>query len=116
MNALYTCAITGTGNVECWGTDFTGIHTDPYTVSGISTAVDIAVVENHTCAALSDWTVKCLGNNASGQLGDGITNNSSVTVTVSGVTITSVVYAYDDYTCAGLTGGSHTCWGSKAGW
>ena len=46
MDALYTCTITGTGNVECWGTDFTGIHTDPYTVGGISTAVDIAVAEH----------------------------------------------------------------------
>ncbi len=116
MDALYTCAITGTGNVECWGTDFTGVHTDPYTVSGISTAVDIAVAENHTCAALSDGTVQCWGTNASGQLGDGTTTNSSVPVTVSGVTTASVVYAYDDYTCAGLTDGTYTCWGSKAGW
>ena len=116
MDALYTCAITGTGNVECWGTDFTGVHTDPYTVSGISTAVDIAVAENHTCAALSDGTVQCWGSNASGQLGDGTTTNSGVPVTVSGVTTASVVYTYDDYTCAGLTDGTYTCWGSKAGW
>ena len=61
MDALYTCAITGTGNVECWGTDFTGVHTDPYTVSGISTAVDIAVAENHTCAALIRWNSEMLG-------------------------------------------------------
>ena len=116
MDALYTCAITGTGNVECWGTDFTGVHTDPYTVSGISTAVDIAVAENHTCAALSDGTVQCWGSNASGQLGDGTTTNSGVPVTVSGITTASVVYTYDDYTCAGLTDGTYTCWGSKAGW
>ena len=116
MDASYTCAITGTGNGECWGTDFTGVHTDPYTVSGISTAVDIAIAENHTCAALSDGTVQCWGSNASGQLGDGTTTNSSVPVTVSGVTTASVVYTYDDYTCAGLTDGSYTCWGSKAGW
>ena len=116
MDALYTCAITGTGNVECWGTDFTGVHTDPYIVSGISTAVDIAVAENHTCAALSDGTVQCWGSNASGQLGDGTTTNSGVPVTVSGVTTASVVYTYDDYTCAGLTDGTYTCWGSKAGW
>ncbi len=116
MDALYTCAITGTGNVECWGTDLTGVHTDPYTVSGISTAVDIAVAENHTCAVLSDGTVKCWGSNASGQLGDGTTTNSSVPVNVSGVTTASVVYTYDDYTCAGLSDGTYTCWGSKAGW
>ena len=78
--------------------------------------MDIAIAENHTCAALSDGTVQCWGSNASGQLGDGTTTNSSVPVTVSGVTTASVVYTYDDYTCAGLTDGSYTCWGSKAGW
>ena len=78
--------------------------------------MDIAVAENHTCAALSDGTVQCWGTNASGQLGDGTTTNSSVPVNVSGVTTASVVYTYDDYTCAGLTDGTYTCWGSKAGW
>jgi alpha-tubulin suppressor-like RCC1 family protein len=49
-------------------------------VSGISTAVELTAGFNHTCARLSDGTLRCWGYNGNGQLGDGTTTNRTTPV------------------------------------
>jgi alpha-tubulin suppressor-like RCC1 family protein len=48
-------------------------------------AVGISAGILHSCAALDSGAVRCWGNNASGQLGNGTTTNSNVPVPVVGI-------------------------------
>jgi alpha-tubulin suppressor-like RCC1 family protein len=71
----------------------------------------------HTCALLSDGTVKCWGENWDGQLGDGksnpIENYSAIPVTVTGLSTAVAVSTEDYYTCALLSDGTAKCWGDN---
>ncbi len=77
------------------------------------TASKVAAGNSHSCAALSDGTVKCWGNNFYGQLGNGTTTNSSVPVSVSGITNATVVAADNNHSCAALSDGTVKCWGKN---
>jgi alpha-tubulin suppressor-like RCC1 family protein len=77
----HTCALLLNSTIQCWGANLSGqlgngtatstITTTPITVSGITTGSAVASGEAHTCAALSDYTVNCWGENDYSQLGDG---------------------------------------------
>ncbi len=47
--------------------------------------MEIAAGGGHTCARLTDGTVRCWGYNGNGQLGNGTTTNSTTPVAVSGL-------------------------------
>jgi alpha-tubulin suppressor-like RCC1 family protein len=64
------------------------------------------------CALLAGGTVACWGLNADGQLGDGMTVNSSTPVPVSGVSGATAITVEGDTACA-LVAGVPTCWGSS---
>jgi len=59
----------------------------PTIVSGINNATSITASKHHTCALLSDDTVKCWGSAGSG--GAGILGSASTTETQNGVPISS---------------------------
>jgi alpha-tubulin suppressor-like RCC1 family protein len=124
----HTCALFDTGSIMCWGDDSVGQLgtsnlSDPwptartgFEVTGISTAVDIAVGQAHTCALLADGTVRCWGYNLEGQLGNGdkVTQTSPVQVkTSSTVNLTGVtgISGGRMHTCAQKTSGL-VCWGA----
>jgi len=70
-----------------------------YGVSGWgSDCTAIACGENHSLFLLSDGTVKSVGNNGSGQLGDHTTTNRSHPVAVNGIT-----------GCTAIACGGHHC-------
>jgi alpha-tubulin suppressor-like RCC1 family protein len=84
----------------------------PVTVVGISTAVAVTASDGyHSCAVLQDGTVRCWGDNVSGQLGDGTRTGASMPVTVTGISTAVKVSSGDFHTCALLQGGTVSCWG-----
>ena len=121
------CVLLGDGSMRCWGenregqlgngTTATPGTAHPVVVVGITGATAIATGAYHTCALLSDGTVKCWGRNGQGQLGDGTLNSSSSPVQVqtgfgvlSGVT---AIAAGGAHTCALLANGTVRCWGDN---
>jgi alpha-tubulin suppressor-like RCC1 family protein len=79
------------------------------------TVSDLAVGTFHSCAVLSDGTVRCWGRNLEGQLGDGTTTNSPTPVTVVGITTARHIAAGNAHTCAILADTTVRCWGRNVG-
>jgi len=86
--AFHTCAILETDAVSCWGQDDAGqlglLKTPAIRIVPPGTLVDlergrtawaIAAGASHSCAVLDDFSVKCWGYNADGELGIGDTSN-----------------------------------------
>jgi alpha-tubulin suppressor-like RCC1 family protein len=68
----------------------------------------------HMLALLADGTVRAIGGNGSGQLGDGTTTNSSSPVPVSGLTAVTAISASVSHSMARLQNGTVVSWGSNA--
>ena len=90
----FTCALLTTGGVKCWGWNAYGelgnnTNTDshiPVDVSGMkSGVVAIDAGGSHTCALLTNGSVKCWGFNRYGELGNNTFTNSLVPVGVFGL-------------------------------
>jgi alpha-tubulin suppressor-like RCC1 family protein len=114
------CALTEGGQVKCWGYKELELRNPgeseygsetPTLVEGIEGAVDISSGLDDACAVMGDATVKCWGNNDSGQLGDGSTTSSATPVSVTGIEGATSVTVGDDFACALLMGGVVECWG-----
>lgn len=133
--AFHTCAVLSSGNVKCWGNNFLGqlgngtkygpklcgenktaCSTAPDWVSALMEVKSVTAGAFHTCALMKDNTVKCWGDNASGQLGTGFGGQaqySVVPVTVTGLKNVKSVSAGNAFTCAALLDGSVKCWGDN---
>ena len=124
----HTCAILANGILRCWGQNDSGQlgigtsdvdpHPTPVAVSGINAANGIAAGVDHTCAVVSDHTVRCWGDNSEGQLGDGTTTTRLTPVSVGGITnATAVAAGGSRFTstarvCAILADRTVRCWGT----
>ncbi len=122
----HTCALMDDDTVKCWGSNVAGQLGDgtttdrysPVSVAGLSGVASIAVGKSHvssgthSCAVLSDSTVKCWGNNGSNQLGDGTSTNTRLNpVSVTGLSGVSKVQLGEIHSCALLTNQTVKCWG-----
>ncbi|HEX9696471.1 MAG TPA: hypothetical protein VGB64_09200, partial [Actinomycetota bacterium] len=67
----------------------------------------------HTCALLSNATVKCWGRNSEGQIGDGTTTQRLTPTSVTGLTGATAITAGDSHTCALLSDTTVKCWGNN---
>jgi len=77
-------------------------------------ATGIAAGGDHSCALVALGAVNCWGDDANGQLGDGIQGNPVTSaVVVSGLAGATAVVAGWGHTCALLTGGAVDCWGQN---
>jgi len=118
----HSCALKTDGTVWCWGANDVGelgnasaspkLQSTPTKVFGIANATQISAGYYHTCARLSDGTVKCWGGNTSAQLGDKstVSSFSPVSAAVSGV---AEIAAGAVHTCARLDDGGIVCWGDN---
>jgi len=123
---FHSCAIIAGGTVKCWGNDGMGqigdaspgdTSSNPTLVSGLSNAKSLALGEFHSCALLTDNTVKCWGHNGFGQLGNGFFVDSSAPVAVGGLPDDVLaITAGSSHTCALLDDTDKTvrCWGHNA--
>ncbi|NOU31133.1 MAG: hypothetical protein HOO96_24805 [Polyangiaceae bacterium] len=140
LGQRHTCARLTTGKVKCWGSADQGqlgldSKTDRGQVPGDMgaklpevdlgpgrTAKQISVSGAHSCALLDDNQVKCWGRNATGQLGQGDTQNRGEsagqmaalgTVDVGTGRTVLEVRAGDSFTCVRLDDASVRCWGAN---
>ncbi len=80
----------------------------------LRSATNIAAGASFGCARLGDGTVRCFGNNGSGQLGDGTTTSSSTPVPVAGISNARDVDAgLTEFACSALRTGQVRCWGEN---
>jgi len=137
-----TCALLGDGTAQCWGYNHFGSlgggqdnvsrnQLTPIEVSGISNATSITTSSGYSCTLLSAGTIKCWGQDYSGQLGSGSRNTTTFTwpgstsqqtdyfsrvpVQVTGIsnaTAISAATGWGRHTCAIVDGGSIKCWGA----
>lgn len=121
---LHTCALTAAGGVKCWGLNSVGqlgngsntSSNIPVDVNGLTSgAIAITAGNNHTCALLTNGTVKCWGYNSNGQLGNNDPNkaSSNIPVLVSGLSNAIAISGGEFHTCALTTSRGVKCWGGN---
>jgi alpha-tubulin suppressor-like RCC1 family protein len=127
LGMSHSCAVLTSGGAECWGENSSGqlgngttagASVVPQPVKGITNAVRVAGGSHHSCALLGSGALRCWGDNTSGALGDGTTNDSTVPVTVKNISTAVAISAgstaaNEDVSCALLASGSVECWGDN---
>ena len=118
----HSCAIVGSGSVQCWGADIFGqlgngsspSSTTPVAVVNISTAKTINAGSNHTCVVLDTGGVQCWGANKYGQLGNGGGTDNTSPVAMTGISNAIAVLTGYYHSCAVLAGGGVQCAGENS--
>lgn len=127
----HTCALTESGRIFCWGEGSGGrlghgnsmdigddelpASAGPVPLDG--TALQVAAGWLHTCALMSDGSVRCwgagqfgkLGTGTSEDIGDDETPASQAPIDLGGRAV--YIAASRDHTCAVLDAGGVICWG-----
>ncbi len=121
---LHTCAVTTNGAAKCWGNNFyrqlgDGSNTNRLSavqVTGLDAGVaSIGAGYYHSCARMTDATMRCWGNNFYGETGTGATVGTQTTAaSVSGLGSQVGSFALGEHhSCAVLVDGRLQCWGKN---
>ncbi len=129
----HACALLTGNTAACWGANITGqlgdgTHTgslipipvsNPTRTGALTGIVQIVTGADFTCARMTNFTARCWGNNATGQLGDGTTTPRILPVPVknglgtAALTNIAQLSAATNYACARLFDGTARCWGAN---
>lgn len=121
-NGYFSCALTTSGAVLCWGLNSNGSLGDgtaidslvPVPVAGLASGVvALSTGSLHACAVTAAGVVTCWGSNGSGQLGNSAFLSTSLPVDVKGVSSVVAVGAGEGHTCALTSTGAVKCWGTN---
>ena len=128
---LFTCALLDDGGLKCWGVneqgqlgqgDLTNRGDEPNEMGDDLPSVDLGAGRTatavttgsyHACALLDDATVRCWGDNGSGELGQG-DDDRRTRPPVAAVALdgpATMVTAGADSTCAVIDDVALKCWG-----
>jgi alpha-tubulin suppressor-like RCC1 family protein len=118
----HTCLLReGGGEVDCWGLGIFGkrglvhdIERFPTKVTSLDgqTVTAMASATSVQCVLLASGAVRCWGENAYGQLGNGVTTYSESATPVTGLDAgVSAIAAGTDHVCA-IVAGAVQCWGN----
>jgi len=119
----HTCAVLGNGSVQCWGLNSYGqlgtgdynqrsTATTPNSLRAGVSVVDVAAGNDHNCALYQDGVVQCIGQNDTGQIGQGVNTHSYTVYTTVPLGAASAISAGNDFTCAIYNSQSGVaCWG-----
>ena len=118
----HTCALTGAGDVWCWGDNHAGQLGDgtresrmvPRKVRGLSNVRAIAAAGAHTCAIDRADTLSCWGSGSVGQLGLVLPDDRRGVRVVPGVRDAVAIAGGSSHTCARTRSGTLSCWGSAS--
>lgn len=103
-------ALTAGGTAWSWG----GGSATPAAVSGLGEVVAIGSGGGHSLAVTADGAVWAWGANASGQLGDGSTNDSTIPVRIAGLQNVTAVAAGGSHSLALDKDGRVWAWGENS--
>ena len=133
--SYHSCAVLTNGSVRCWGyggngslgygnTDNIGDNETPASAGDVDLGTEsvqgITVYQSHSCALLTNGTIRCWGNGTKGRLGYGNTNDigdDESPASAGDVNVGAQVKAISagqQHTCALLTDNNVRCWGNGA--
>jgi alpha-tubulin suppressor-like RCC1 family protein len=106
-----TCALLGTGEVDCWGFP----TKSPTRIDGFGTAQVLSVSTGwySSCAVLGDGHVACWGDGEEAELGVGTRMSSNTTALVVPSLANVVGVSLSTRVCALAADGTVSCWGPR---
>lgn len=119
---VHSCALTGNGQVWCWGYNQAGQLGDgtrqdslsPVQVTGLNPVVGLATGDAHNCAWTADGAAYCWGSNYYGNLGDGTREDQLTPFRVNSLTEPVLAMtAGNGFTCALNASHGVQCWGDN---
>jgi alpha-tubulin suppressor-like RCC1 family protein len=121
----YHCALLAGGDLLCWGRGLEGQLGNggqassalPVPVAlGGARALSVSAALGHTCALISDLSVRCWGNNGNGQLGNGtLVGTFPTPAPVLNLVGAIAITTGSSHSCATLFAGPVRCWGLNQG-